>query len=262
MRTLGVVLLLGSLAFAQQETAEPAAPAAPASTQADTAATEASPDTVTVSAGTKVPLVLKNAVSTKSAKPGDPVYLQTNFPITANDEIVIPAGTYVQGVITSVTRPGRIKGRAELLMHFNTMIFPNGYTVALPGAVDSVPGGDNTSIKDKEGTIQRDPEKGKDAATIAGTGATGALIGAAASGGKGALVGAAAGGVTGLAISMLSRGSDVRFEAGMTVEMVFQRPLTLEVAQLHRAGRNFVPVRPADRRLQPRPLTPPPSEPN
>lgn len=254
MRFLGVILLLASFAFAQQPATNESAP--PAETPAPSA-----PETVTIPAGTKVPLVLKNAISTKSAKPGDPVYLQTNFPITANDEMVIPAGTYVQGVISKVTRPGRIKGRAELLMHFTTMIFPNGYTVALPGAVDSVPGGDETKVKDKEGTIEHSPEKGRDVGTVAGTGATGALIGAAAGGGKGALLGAAAGGVTGLAISMLTRGSEVRFEPGMTVEMVFQRPLTLEVAQLDRRGRNFVPVKPADNRLHPRELTPPP-EPN
>lgn len=250
MRSLAITLLLASFAFAQQPATNESAPPAEE---------PAAPATVTVEAGTRVPLVLKNAISTKTARPGDPVFLETSFPITSNDEMVIPAGTYVQGVITAVKRPGRIKGRAELLMHFTTMIFPNGYTVALPGAVDSVPGAESTRMKDKEGTIEHSPEKGRDVGTVAGTGATGALVGAAAGGGKGALLGAAAGGVTGLAISMLTRGSEVRFEPGMTVEMVFQRPLTLEVAQLDRRGRNFVPVKPRDNRLRPHRLEPPPN---
>ena len=62
-------------------------------------------------------------------RPGDPVYLQTTFPVAENNRILIPAGTYVQGVVDNVKRPGRVSGRAELLMHFTTLIFPNGYTV-------------------------------------------------------------------------------------------------------------------------------------
>lgn len=239
MRMATVVLLLGAMSFAQQ----------PAGTSDDHA--PAASNSVTIAAGTRIPLSLKNAVSTKSARPGDPVYLVTTFPITENDAMLIPAGTYVQGVITSITRPGRVKGRAELLMHFTTMIFPNGYTVSLPGAVDSLPGADDSKIKDKEGTVQHSGEKGHDTATVAGTGATGAMIGAAAGGGKGALLGAAAGGATGLAIAMLTRGSDVRFEAGTTIEMVLQRPLTLQESRLHRSGRNFVPVKPMDSLTRP-----------
>lgn len=246
MRFLAMLLLMGATALAQQ---------APAPSENPTPA----PNSVTIAAGTKIPLSLKNAISTKSARPGDPVYLVTTFPITENDEMLIPAGTYVQGVITSVTRAGRVKGRAELLMHFTTLIFPNGYTVNLPGALDSLPGAENSTIKDKEGTVQHSGEKGHDTATVAGTGATGAMIGAAAGGGKGALLGAAAGGATGLAIAMLTRGSDVRFEPGTTIEMVLQRPLTLQEGRLHRSGRNFVPVKPTD--SLPRPAMEPAPDP-
>ena len=52
---------------------------------------------VTVSSGTKIPLTLKQAITTKSARPGDPVYAQTAFPITMDDQIVIPAGTFRTG---------------------------------------------------------------------------------------------------------------------------------------------------------------------
>ena len=77
-----------------------------------------------IPAGTKVPLALKQAISTKSAKEGDPVYAETTFPFVVDNRIVIPAGTYVQGRISHVQRPGHVKGRAELLMHFTSMIYP------------------------------------------------------------------------------------------------------------------------------------------
>ena len=116
---------------------------------------------LTIPSGTKVPLALKQAVSTKNAREGDAVYAVTTFPVVINDRIVIPAGTYVQGRISSVKRGGRVKGRAEVLMHFSTLIYPSGYTVVLPGAVENVPGAEKTSMKDEEGTIRQDSQTGR-----------------------------------------------------------------------------------------------------
>ena len=75
---------------------------------------------------------------------------------------MIPAGTYIQGKISRIQRAGRVKGRAELLMHFTSMIYPSGYTVMLPGSVENMPGADKTSMKDSEGTVRQDSDKGKD----------------------------------------------------------------------------------------------------
>ena len=190
---------------------------------------------IIVPAGTKVPLVLKQGISTKNAKVGDHVYLQTNFPYVQDGRMVIPEGTYVQGEITNVNRAGRVKGRAEVMMHFSTLIFPSGYTVSLPGAVDNVPGSSNDSLKNNEGKIQHEGEKGKDVGTVAQTTGGGAAIGAIAGGAKGAGIGAGIGGVAGLATVLLTRGSDVRLEAGTPVEMVFQRDVILEESRLERA---------------------------
>jgi type IV secretion system protein VirB10 len=186
---------------------------------------------ITLPTGTKLPLALKHAITTKSARDGDAVYAETTFPVVVNDQVIIPAGAYVQGAISNVKRPGRVKGRAEILVHFNTLIFPNGYTLLLPGAVDNVPGMDNGKMKDKEGTIQGDGQKGKDAARIAEAAGTGGLIGAAADGGKGAAIGGAGGGVIGLAAVLLSRGPDLRLEAGSTIETVLERPITVDIAR-------------------------------
>ncbi len=186
---------------------------------------------ITLPPGTKIPLALKHAITTKSARDGDAVYAETTFPIVVNDRIIIPAGSYVQGAISNVKRPGRVKGRAEVLVHFNTLILPNGYTLLLPGAVDNVPGMDNGHMKDKEGTVQGDGSKAKDAAKIAEGAATGGLIGAAADGGKGAAAGGAGGGIIGLAAVLLSRGPDLRLEAGSTMETVLERPLTVDMAR-------------------------------
>ncbi len=138
---------------------------------------------ITVPSGTRIPLTLKQGVNTKSARPGDPVYAQTAFPFVRDNQILIPAGTFVQGQIERVVRPGRVKGRAELQMSFSSMIFPNGYTIILPGAVQNTPGSKDNTVNGKEGTIHGPGGKGKDAATVATTTVTGAGIGAIADGG-------------------------------------------------------------------------------
>jgi hypothetical protein len=184
---------------------------------------------LTLPSGTKVPLVLKHAITTKTAKEGDAIYAETNFPVVQDGRVAIPPGTYVQGVISRITRPGRVKGRAELLVHFTSMIFPSGYTVLLPGSVDNVPGQENQTVKDKEGTVGGGGGKGKDAGTIATNAGTGAAIGALATrSGSGTAIGGAAGLAVGLATVLFSRGPDVRLESGTTVEMVLERPVTID----------------------------------
>ena len=212
---------------------QPSATQAAAATSASSAAARAvavrpASSTLIIPSGTKVPLALKQAISTRNAKEGDPVYCETTFPFVVDDRIVIPAGTYVQGKISRVQRPGRIKGRAELLMHFTSMIYPSGYTVMLPGSLDNIPGADKTSMKGPEGTVRQDSDKGKDIGTVASTASTGAVIGGLSAGGKGAGLGAAAGGLAGLAIAMISRGSDVKLEPGTSIEMIIQREVSVD----------------------------------
>jgi hypothetical protein len=217
MRTIIVTFLVCGLALAQ---------APPASTA------DASP--LTIPSGTKVPLALKQSISTKNAREGDAVYAVTTFPVVVNDRIVIPAGTYVQGRISNVKRGGRIKGRAEVLMHFSTLIYPSGYTVVLPGAVENVPGAEKTSMKDEEGTIRQDSQTSEKAKTVATAAGTGAVVGGLSNGAKGGLIGAGIGGGIGTAIGLLTRGNDVRMEAGTTLEMVIQREVPLDSGRIPR----------------------------
>lgn len=168
---------------------------------------------------------------------GDGVYLVSTFPVTDGTRVVIPAGIYVQGTIDRVVRPGRIKGRAEVGMHFTSMIFPNGAVISVPGAVDGLPGSGGPKIKDAEGTIQQAGNKGRDIGTIAQTAATGAEIGTiagAATGhvGEGLGIGSGAGAVAGILTTLFTRGDDVIIETGTSIEMVLERPLELQQSQL------------------------------
>src|SRR6201985_1506757 len=153
----------GPLALTAQQTP------APAVTASGPPVGETSLDdkTYTVPAGTKVLLSLKSGVNTKTARPGDGVYLVSTFPVIVGSHVLIPTGVYVQGTVDRVERPGRVKGRAKLLIHFTTMIFPNGQVVGIPGTVDNLPGSGGPAVKGEEGTIEQASNKGKDAGNIA-----------------------------------------------------------------------------------------------
>ena len=166
------------------------------------------------------------------------MYLVSTFPVIVGSHVLIPTGVYVQGVVDKVERPGRVKGRAKLLMHFTTMIFPNGQVVGIPGTVDNLPGSGGPSVKGEEGTIEQAGNKGKDAGNVAKggiIGASGGVIGGAASGrpGAGAAIGGLAGVAGGLIYTLLTRGDEVVIPEGTSLEMVMQRPLELQASQLN-----------------------------
>jgi type IV secretion system protein VirB10 len=232
MKTLVLIFLSSLAAAAQVDINTPVTPV-PELKPRLKKTVAVTPEMTTIPAGTKIPVALKHAISTKSAREGDPVYAQTTFPLAIDGKIIIPAGTYVQGKIMNVKRPGRVKGRGELMMHFTSLIFPSGYTVPLPGALDQIPGQENSRMKGDEGTVQSEGSKGKDAKTVANTTWPGAAIGGAAGGGKGALIGAGAGSAAGLAAVLLTRGPDLRIEQGTAVDMVFQREIALDLSRAH-----------------------------
>jgi type IV secretion system protein VirB10 len=217
-----------------------------------------------VPAGTKVLLQLRSAINSKSAKPGDGVYLASTFPVVVGNRVMIPAGVYVQGTVDRVERAGRVKGRAQLDMHFTSMIFPNGTVVEIPGLVNSLPGAKQQTVKEGgEGTIEQSGDKGRNAGKVAEvaipTGGTVGTIGGLGTGHpiEGGVVGIGAGLATiGLA-TLFTRGADVNIESGAQVEMVLQRPLLLEeenLADVHAPGASPTLVPAAN---QPKPMEKP-----
>jgi type IV secretion system protein VirB10 len=241
------LLLAGSLAAAAQETPQtpppaPASQAAPVPAQPAPAPPSAS-NIILVPAGTKVLLETRSAVNTKSARPGDGVYLYSTFPVVVGSRVVIPTGVYVQGIVDSVVRPGRGVGakKAQLNMHFTSMIFPNGSVVEIPGMVNSMPGAEHQKVNSQEGTIEQDggSNKGHNAAETAKiavpTGATIGSIGGLESGHPlaGGLEGAGAGLAAAGIVALFTRGADVNIPSGTQVEMVLQRPLQVQEANVN-----------------------------
>jgi hypothetical protein len=230
IRILSAFLLLALTSSAQQPTGlKSRTDLPPASPQS---ATQPPGALWIVPAGTKIPIQLRQPVSTKSAQPGDPIYAQTAFPIVIQGAMVIPAGTWVQGAVDTVKRAGRIKGVASLQFHLTELIYPTGYTLDIAAAISRVPGDTGSSIQEP-GIIQHDSEKGKDLERVgeatSHTAQIGALAGAAASPSfRGFGVGGLAGVAAGTLIGILMRGTDVNFETGTSVEIALNQAMAID----------------------------------
>ena len=145
------------------------------------------------------------------------------FPITVDNEIVIPVGTYVNGRVVNSERAGRISGNAALTINFQTMVLPSGLTIPIFGSLGGVSGA--TGQRRGEATVEGDSTKGEDAGAIAGNAGVGAGIGGISSGAKGVAIGAGLGTVAGVAQVLFGRGDDLVLRPGTTIEIVLDRPL-------------------------------------
>lgn len=201
------------------------------------ASQDAKPKNYLIDTGTHIPLSLINSVSTKNAIPGDRVYLETVFPILAGGRIVIPPGSYVAGTITDIKRPGRVKGRGEFHLRFDSLTLPNGATRDFRAHVTGLDGRASEELDHREGTVRSEGNKSGDAKTVGETAAAGASIGALAGSvsgapGLGAAIGAGAGATVALMGVMFSRGPEAVLAKGTTVEMVLDRQVQFDESDL------------------------------
>jgi hypothetical protein len=222
--TLLMTLALASGAALAQD-APPAAPTAP----------------LVIQPGTRIPLSMINSINTKNSAAGDRVYLQTVFPIISNGKIVIPPGSYVEGTVTEVKRPGRVKGRGFLYVRFDSLILPNGVTRDFRARVGSLDGRGDEKLEKGEGKIQSESGKGDDVKTAAITGVSGGLIGAGLGAevghmGEGAAIGGGAGLAAGVMLALLTRGPEATLPKGSTIEMVLDRQLTFDSTEINFQG--------------------------
>jgi len=240
--------------------------------------------TVTIAAGTRLALVLTQPIQTRYIHRGDDIYAQTVSPVTSGNEVVIPAGTFVQGKMDKLERRG---GRGELRLQSMAITFPDGYVAPIPGPV---------TLESNEGYMLKDPGNGRFlgafALPMAGVG-LGALIGhsvgaqpstitssiptgctgpppgcisssssAPGSTAKNTIIGAgiggAIGGIASLALLLSSR--HFFLDVGTPVEMTLQRSVSLEQGEVDNAMKQSEQQPVAEQPVAPRPLPPPPPD--
>ena len=180
--------------------------------------------------GAHLLLRMVNSVNTRTAQEGDYVYLRTASPIVAGGRIVVPTESYVQGIVARVKQSGRVKGRAELSIRLETLTLPGGGVYRIAPRLASVESEDTgQKVDHRENDIKQGGTKEQDAGQVAILAGTGAAIGGLADRSfKGAGIGAGVGSAVGLAKVLLTRGAQVELRQGATLDVVFDRPITLE----------------------------------
>jgi hypothetical protein len=180
--------------------------------------------------GTHLLLRMENSINTRTAQEGDYVYLRTASPVAVGGQIALPEGSYVQGVVVQSKRSGRVAGRAELAIRLETLTFASGKVLKFSPHVRSVEDHENgQKVTGKENTIEAASNIAKDAERIAILAGSGAAIGGLADRSwQGAGIGSGIGAGVGIATVLLTRGKEVELRRGATLDVVFDRPVSLD----------------------------------
>jgi hypothetical protein len=186
---------------------------------------------IVIPAGTRIQLRLVNSIHTHLAKRGDAVRATTAFPVTVGTALAIPADTFVEGQIEKIHK----RGYPAVQVHFTRLVFNNGYALLLDGATAEA----STRIAAREiqsaalpttqstlgagmanlPTVQPPPTPQPPPLPKVGPN-MGIFVGVSV-----AITAAT------LVTSILwarHRGQDVTLESGSTLEMVLERPLSLD----------------------------------
>jgi len=197
----------------------------------------ASARTLTLPAGTAIPLTLINPIKKKSTKPGDAVRATVAFPIMAGMQVAIPAGSYVEGVVKTVTARASDTQQPEVGIHFTRLVFANGYSVSLDAnstqAEDfapriGAPGAELASLTPPAGSMGLFAQTTPTLPPLPKVGPP-----------MGEVIGAVFGDAAALTITMLalahhsqSKIDYVLFDAGWQFQMVLQSPLVVDANQV------------------------------
>ena len=161
--------------------------------------------------GTQLVGVLNNQLTTQSVQQGDRFTLTVRSPGQYE-------GATIEGVVSSLERSGRVTGRSQMTLDFDTIRMRDGRSYRFAGILESVrmPNGDVVSI-DNEGAVRDSNQTNKTVQRTAIGTAIGALIGAIAGGGKGAAIGAVVGAGAGAGSVYVQGREDLDLDAGTEV---------------------------------------------
>ena len=178
-----------------------------------TAPATSSAANVAIPRDTVLVVELLNSLSTDITQPGDRFQARVLQPGNLSSAVV-------DGHVSSVKRPGKVKGVAQLQLTFDQIRFDNRATTLRAQLVEVVPMGrqDETEV-DREGGVRGQDTSKDDVAKVGAATGIGAIIGAIAGGGKGAAIGAVIGGGVGSAGVMSQRGKDIRLEQGQQLKI-------------------------------------------
>lgn len=184
-------------------------PATSSSSASSTAKPAAPPPPLVVPAGTNLTVALTSAVSTKTAKVGDPISAQVVSDVLVGNRVAVPAGSRVSGtVIQVVSGSNKIGGVPVLGLRFDTLQLIGGQSMPISGEI----------------VQQGRSDTGMDTAKILGGAAAGAVVGHQVDDDKGKVIGGLLGGAAG-AVAAKKTGAEVQLAQDSTLAITLGAPI-------------------------------------
>jgi hypothetical protein len=193
-------------------------------------ASQGVPPTITLPAGTMIPVRLTEWLSSDTNQSGDQFSATLEQPLVANGWVVAVRGQIVTGRVAQAKKAGRVSGVSQLGVELSELTLVDGQVLPVRTQL----------LQSSAGT-----SNGRDAAGVATTTGIGAAIGAAAEGGEGAAIGAGAGAVAGIIGVLTTRGRPTVTPPESMLTFRLEVPLSISTDQSQMA---FQPVRPSDYR--------------
>ena len=205
-------------------------PFADVAAQNATPTSQAVPPTITLPAGTMIPVRITEWLSSDKNQSGDQFSASLEQPLVANGWVVAVHGQIVTGRVALAKKAGRVSGVSQLGVELSELTLVDGQVLPVRTQL----------LQSSAGT-----SNGRDATGVATTTGLGAAIGAAAEGGEGAAIGAGAGAVAGIIGVLTTRGRPTVIPPESMLTFRLEAPLSISTERSQMA---FQPVRPSDYR--------------
>lgn len=168
---------------------------------------------VTVPKGMALIVRTTTEIDTERNRVGDPFEAILDEDLLSGTQTVANRGSLLKGKIAYAKESGKLTGQSQLVLELTDMV-ANGKTYPLRSS-------DYTEMGASRGN--------RTAATVGGTAALGAIIGAIAGGGKGAAIGGVSGAAVGTGVQVITRGEVLRIPAETVLEFRLEAPLVIDI---------------------------------
>jgi hypothetical protein len=173
-------------------------------------------------------LRMNQTLSSAQSRMGDRFKATVVTPVYASGVEVVPAGSIVEGRVTSAVA-ARTRGReGQMAVAFDALVLPDGTKHPLDGVLTELQD-DRRGEVDAENEVSGRSSEKRSIGYIGGGTAGGAILGGVIGGGKGAGIGAVLGAGAGVAGVMLTKGYEAELRSGTEIGMVTTRPMTFSV---------------------------------
>jgi len=178
-------------------------------------------------AGTALHCRLTQTITTQSHHQGDPFTATVSEPLMIDGHEAIPVGARIEGRISWMQRPGRIRGVGELRLTPEKVVMPDGSALPLSATLTTVYGAEGVKVKGEEGNVKGPNSRLRDLEEVGAGMGGGGLVGTLFGGLHGAVIGGAIGGAAGLVDTLRKRGPDLALPAGTQLNYQLTRELVI-----------------------------------